>query len=94
MSLIPDTGISFLWFMGVVRDRMGHHEDQFFSTLSSGSGYLYLGLTFASAASLRGILILYASDPDLTIGSDLYSLTMPSPTDSTRCTRCAWRAHS
>jgi hypothetical protein len=25
---------------------------------------------------LRGVLILYASDPDLTIGSDVYSLTI------------------
>ena len=33
MSLIPFAGLSFLWFMGVVRDRMGRQEDQFFSTL-------------------------------------------------------------
>jgi hypothetical protein len=52
MSLVTLAGISFLWFMGVVRDRMGHHEDQFFSTLLSGSGYLYLSLTFASAAAI------------------------------------------
>jgi len=39
MSLIPFAGISFLWFMGVVRDRLGHQEDQFFSTLFFGSGY-------------------------------------------------------
>ena len=76
MSLIPFAGISFLWFMGVVRDRMGHHEDQFFSTLFSGSGYLYLGLTFASAAAIGGVLILYASDPRLLNGSGIYSLAL------------------
>ena len=52
MSLIPFAGISFLWFMGVVRDRMGRLEDQFFSTLFFGSGYLYLSMTFASAATI------------------------------------------
>ena len=76
MSLIPFAGISFLWFMGVVRDRMGHQEDQFFSTLFFGSGYLYLGLTFASAAAIGGVLILYASDPGQLTGSGVYSLAL------------------
>ena len=76
MSLIPFAGISFLWFMGVVRDRIGHLEDQFFSTLFFGSGFLYLGLTFASAAAIGGALILYVSDPDLLAGSGVYSLAL------------------
>jgi hypothetical protein len=76
MSLIPFAGLSFLWFMGVVRDRMGRQEDQFFSTLFFGSGYLYLGLTFVSAAAIGGVLILYASDPDMLIGRGVYSLAL------------------
>jgi hypothetical protein len=76
MSLIPFAGISFLWFMGVVRDRMGRQEDQFFSTLFFGSGYLYLGMTFASAAMTGGALVLYASDPDLLTGSGVFSLAL------------------
>jgi hypothetical protein len=62
--------------MGVVRDRMGHHEDQFFSTLFFGSGYLYLGLTFAAAAAIGGILVLYASVPGLLTDSGIYSLAL------------------
>jgi hypothetical protein len=76
MSLIPLAGIAFLWFMGVVRDRMGHQEDQFFSTLFFGSGYLYLGMTFASAAAVGGVLVLYAFDPGLPVGSEVYSLAL------------------
>jgi hypothetical protein len=76
MSLIPFAGISFLWFMGVVRDRMGRQEDQFFSTLFFGSGYLYLGMTFVSAAAIGGALMLFASDPDLLAGSGVYSLAL------------------
>jgi hypothetical protein len=76
MSLIPFAGISFLWFMGVVRDRMGRQEDQFFSTLFSGSGYLYLGMTFASAAMAGGALVLYASGLDLQPGNGVYSLAL------------------
>jgi hypothetical protein len=76
MSLIPFAGISFLWFMGVVRDRMGRQEDQFFSTLFFGSGYLYLGMTFASAAMVGGALVLYASNLDLQTGNGVYSLAL------------------
>jgi hypothetical protein len=76
LSLIPFAGISFLWFMGVVRDRMGRQEDQFFSTLFFGSGYLYLGMTFASAAMVGGALVLYASDLELLTGSGVYSLAL------------------
>ncbi len=76
MSLIPFAGISFMWFMGVLRDRIGHLEDQFFSTLFFGSGYLYLGMTFASAAAIGGALILYASDPGMLVGSGVYSLAL------------------
>lgn len=75
LSLVPFAGISFLWFMAVVRDRMGHLEDQFFSTLFFGSGYLYLGMTFASAAIASGILTLYTSEPDMLIGSEVYALS-------------------
>jgi len=46
--------------MGVMRDRLGHLEDQFFSTLFFGSGLLYLAMTFASAAITGGILTVYA----------------------------------
>jgi hypothetical protein len=61
--------------MGVVRDRMGRLEDQFFSTLFFGSGYLYLGMTFASAAIASGVLTLYALDPGTLIGSEGYALS-------------------
>ena len=59
-----------------MRDRIGRHEDQFFSTLFSGAGYLYLGLTFASAAAIGGALVLYASDPDLLNATGIYSFAL------------------
>jgi hypothetical protein len=76
MSLIPFAGLSFMWFMGVVRDRMGRQEDQFFSTLFFGSGYLYLAMTFASAAMAGGVLVLYALEPGLPDYSRVYSLAL------------------
>jgi hypothetical protein len=76
MSLVPFAGIAFLWFMAVVRDRMGRQEDQFFSTLFFGSGYLYLGMSFVAAALAGGGLVLYAADPKLFAGSGVLSLTL------------------
>jgi hypothetical protein len=58
------SGIAFLWFMGVVRDRLGKMEDQFFSTVFSGSGFLFLAMMFAIAAIAGGILTSYAISPD------------------------------
>src|SRR5436189_5675747 len=37
LTLIPFAGIAFLWLIGVVRDRLGRFEDQFFSTVFFGS---------------------------------------------------------
>lgn len=35
--LMPFAGISFLWFMGVVRDGLGLYEDRFFATVFLGA---------------------------------------------------------
>lgn len=73
LSLLPFAGIAFLWFMGVVRDRIGLLEDQFFSTLFFGSGLLYLAMTFATAAMAGGIMAVFSIDPKLLINSGLYT---------------------
>jgi hypothetical protein len=40
LHLIPFSGISFLWFIGVLRDKMGEAEDRLFATVFLGSGLL------------------------------------------------------
>jgi MFS family permease len=72
LGLLPFAGIAFLWFLGVLRDRLGHLEDQFFSTLFFGSGLLYLAMTFSTAAIAGGLLAVYAVDPDLLIKSGIH----------------------
>jgi hypothetical protein len=73
LNLLPFAGIAFLWFIGVVRDRLGHLEDQFFSTVFFGSGLLFLALMFASAAIVGGILATYAVEPRRLIDSGVYT---------------------
>src|SRR4051794_11159382 len=50
LNLVPFAGIAFLWFIGVVRDRIGAFEDRFFSTVFLGSGLLFLASLFAATA--------------------------------------------
>jgi len=73
LSFEPFAGIAFLWFMGVVRDRLGHLEDQFFSTVFFGSGLLYLGMTFVSAAMAEGLLAGPALSSGKLVGDNVYT---------------------
>ena len=56
LNLIPFAGIAFLWFVGVVRDRVGEREDRFFATVFLGSGLLFVGMLFVGAAVAGGLI--------------------------------------
>jgi hypothetical protein len=66
---MPFAGIAFLWFIGVLRDRLGQKEDRFFATVFFGSGLLFLAMLFTSAAIIGAILIAFAMHPQELIGS-------------------------
>ena len=53
--LMPFAGISFLWFIGVVRDGLGNYEDRFFATVFFGSGLLFLAMVFSASAIGAGL---------------------------------------
>ena len=69
LNLLPFAGIAFLWFIGVLRDRLGQQEDRFFATVFFGSGLLFLAMLFTSAAIMGAILIAFAMQPEELIGS-------------------------
>lgn len=56
LNLVPFAGIAFLWFIGVIRDRIGEREDRFFATVFLGSGLLFVAMLFAGAAIAGGII--------------------------------------
>jgi hypothetical protein len=56
LNLVPFAGIAFLWFIGVVRDRIGQSEDRFFATVFLGSGLLFVGMLFVATAMAAGLL--------------------------------------
>jgi hypothetical protein len=49
LNLVPFAGIAFLWFIGVLRNRLGDSEDRFFATVFFGSGLLFVASLFTSA---------------------------------------------
>jgi hypothetical protein len=74
LNILPFAGIAFLWFIGVVRDRLGSNEDRFFATVFLGSGLLFLAMLFSSAAVAGGIISLYGVAPGTLINSNVYAL--------------------
>ncbi len=56
LNLFPFAGIAFLWFMGVLRNRLGAKEDQFIATAFLGSGLLFVVSLFSAAAVAAGLL--------------------------------------
>jgi hypothetical protein len=73
LNLVPFAGIAFLWFIGVLRDRLGELEDRFFATVFFGSGVLFLAMLFASAAVAGGIIVAYAARPEVLLGSPTFT---------------------
>src|SRR5258708_2781558 len=72
VNLVPFAGIAFLWFIGVLRDRLGPREDRFFATVFFGSGLLFLGMLFTAAAMVGGLLMAFAAEPGQLIDSATY----------------------
>ena len=79
---MPFAGIAFLWFIGVLRDRLGEREDRFFATVFLGSGLLFLAMLFFSAAVAGGIIIAFAAAPDSCSAPPPSPSRAPSPTRS------------
>lgn len=69
INLVPFAGVAFLWFIGVLRDRLGQMEDRFFATIFFGSGLLFLAMLFLTSALVGGVLIAFEVKPAELIGS-------------------------
>ena len=72
LNLLPFSGVAFLWFIGVVRDRLGEYEDRLFSTVFLGSGLLFLAMLFTSAATAGGVITAFQTMPQQIIDTGLY----------------------
>ena len=74
LDMLPFAGIAFLWFVGVLRDRLGELEDRFFATVFLGSGLLYLAMTLTAAAVAGGLIRLLGEGAGPLVQSGAYAL--------------------
>jgi hypothetical protein len=74
LQLAPFAGIAFLWFIGVVRNRLGDIEDKFFATVFLGSGLLFVVSLFASAVLAGAVLDTIIGGDTQLAGSEAFVL--------------------
>lgn len=72
LNFIPFAGIAFMWFLGVLRDRLGTSEDKFFATVFLGSGLLFLGMLFCAAASIGSLVIVASAQGGVPISPSMF----------------------
>ena len=72
LHLVPFAGLAFLWFIGVLRHRMGASEDQFFGTVFLGSGFLFVASLFAATAVAGAVLGSSHTRPGEQVSSEFY----------------------
>jgi hypothetical protein len=72
LNLFPFAGIAFLWFMGVLRNRIGLREDRFFATVFLGSGFLFVAMLFTAATVSQGLLDTFGTGVSLPGQSETY----------------------
>ena len=61
LNLIPFAGIAFLWFIGVIRDRLGVREDRFFAT-GFGKRSLVPGHVVRRRGGVGAMLVAFKDD--------------------------------
>ena len=67
LNLAAISSVAFLWFVAVIRRRVGDREDRFFATVFLGSGILYVGMWLVAATLLAATAVA----PDLFAGAEV-----------------------
>lgn len=65
LNLAAISSVAFLWFIAVIRRKVGDREDRFFATVFLGSGILYIAMWLAAATLLAAAAVA----PDLFAGA-------------------------
>ena len=70
LNLASISSVAFLWFVAVIRKRMGDKEDKFFSTVFLGSALVYIGIWLVAAASIASIAVAYQRFDDAAVSTE------------------------
>ena len=67
LNLAPFGVVAFLWFIAVIRRRLGEREDQFFATVFFGSGIAFglLTITAAVCAAAPTLVVRFSGETSL-----------------------------
>jgi hypothetical protein len=71
LNLVPFAGIAFLWFIGVIRARLGDREDKLFATVFLGSGLMFVVTLFVGSAAIAALLLVQIGPAGLDRGTVL-----------------------
>lgn len=78
-NLVVFSMIGFIWFLAVIRHRIGDREPRFFATVFFGGGILYAALTLVGVAMLAAPLMLLevgGQDPDPAVAAVMRSVAV------------------
>lgn len=78
-NLVVFSMIGFIWFVAVIRHRIGEREPRFFATIFFGGGILYAALTLIGTAVLAAPLVLIevaGRDPDPAVAATMRSVAV------------------
>lgn len=76
LNLATVSSIAFLWFVAVIRRRIGEREDRFFSTVFTGSATLYVAVWLVGAALLAAPAIALAAQESADVSRSGVSMTL------------------
>ena len=72
VTMVPFAGLAFLWFTGVIRDRLGASEDRFFSTVFLGSGIISVMLLFVWGSTAGALFGMLHVNSEQLVDNDIY----------------------
>lgn len=72
-ALVPFAGISFLWFIGVIRSQIGVHEDRLFATVFLGSSLIFVALLFVGTAAIVSIIVVSSEGVGIQADLQIYA---------------------
>jgi hypothetical protein len=74
LNLASVAAVAFLWFVAVIRRRVGVREDRFFATVFLGSALVYVGLWLVTASILASPAVLYSFGEGRPLDWEVYRL--------------------
>jgi hypothetical protein len=75
VNLATLSAVAFLWFVAVIRRRLGAREDKFFATVFLGSALVYVGLWLVAAAILASPAVLHSLSGGTLLAWQQYQLS-------------------